>query len=628
MPASTRPTAEHERLADPTPAIVPQWRRWGPYVTDRSWGTVREDYSADGDAWDFLPARPGPQQGLSLGRGRHRRHLRPLPAPRASRLAFWNGRDPILKERLFGLTSARGQPRRGRQGVLLLPRHHADALLHEVPLQVPAGRVSLRAAGRGEPPARRRAAGVRAARHRHLRRRPLLRHRRRVRQGRRPRTSASGSRRSTAGRDAAPLHVLPHLWFRNTWAWGAERGSRAGDRARAGGPTAISRWSPTTRRPIRCRTCRSTTGSARGTSTAPPAASRCSPTTRPTRPRVFGPARRAARPYVKDAFHRHVVDGESLPSTRTGRHQGLRPLPRRRVPPGGSVVCRFRLTDRATLHDPLADVDAIVDAAPQRRPTSSTPRSTRRRPRADEQLVQRQALAGPALDQADLPLRRARVARRRQPRHAAAGQSRQRIRNQHWRHLNSMRVLSMPDKWEYPWFAAWDLAFHCVALALVDPAFAKDQLWLLLFEQFQHPNGQIPAYEWEFSDLNPPVHAWAVWRVYNMDRIRTGKADRDVPREVLPQAADQLRLVGQQGRPPGQQRLRGRLPRARQHHRRRPQRAAARRRGARAVRRDRLDGHVLPEPDADRAGAGARRTASTRRWRPSSSSTTSTSAPP
>jgi hypothetical protein len=106
-------------------------------------------------------------------------------------------------------------------------------------------------------------------------------------------------------------------------------------------------------------------------------------------------------------------------------------------------------------------------------------------------------------------------------------ESRNGARNVHWRHLNSMRVLSMPDKWEYPWFAAWDLAFHACTLALVDPAFAKEQLWLLLFEQFQHPSGQIPAYEWEFSDLNPPVHAWAVWRVYNMDRLRTGVADRE-----------------------------------------------------------------------------------------------------
>ena len=104
--------------------------------------------------------------------------------------------------------------------------------------------------------------------------------------------------------------------------------------------------------------------------------------------------------------------------------------------------------------------------------------------------------------------------------------SRQRGRNVHWRHLNSMRIISMPDKWEYPWFAAWDLAFQAVTFAMVDPEFAKEQLWMLLFEQFQHPSGQIPAYEWEFSDVNPPVHAWAVWRVYNMDRIRSGKADR------------------------------------------------------------------------------------------------------
>src|SRR2546430_14301321 len=100
-------------------------------------------------------------------------------------------------------------------------------------------------------------------------------------------------------------------------------------------------------------------------------------------------------------------------------------------------------------------------------------------------------------------------------------------RNGHWQHLNSMRILSMPDKWEYPWFAAWDLAFHTVALTLVDAEFAKDQLWLMLFEQFQHPNGQLPAYEWEFSDLNPPVHAWACWRVYNMEKARTGRCGRE-----------------------------------------------------------------------------------------------------
>ena len=146
-------------------------------------------------------------------------------------------------------------------------------------------------------------------------------------------------------------------------------------------------------------------------------------------------------------------------------------------------------------------------------------------------------------------------------------QSRKRLRNTHWRHLNSMRMLTMPDKWEYPWFAAWDLAFQCVPLALVDPEFAKEQLWLLLFEQFQHPNGQIPAYEWEFSDLNPPVHAWAVWRVYNMDRQRTGRGDRDVSgtcfHKLLINFAWWVNKVDARR----QQHFRGRLPRPRQHHR-------------------------------------------------------------
>ncbi len=182
--------------------------------------------------------------------------------------------------------------------------------------------------------------------------------------------------------------------------------------------------------------------------------------------------------------------------------------------------------------------------------------------------------------------------------------SRAGIRNTHWRHLNSMRVLSMPDKWEYPWFAAWDLAFHCAPLALIDPALAKEQLWLLLFEQFQHPSGQIPAYEWEFSDLNPPVHAWAVWRVYNMDRIRTGKADREFLEKCFHKllinfawwvnkvdragnnvfeggflGLDNITVIDRSEELPGGG-------------------------GARAVRRHRLDGDVLPEPDAHRPRAG------------------------
>ena len=195
----------------------------------------------------------------------------------------------------------------------------------------------------------------------------------------------------------------------------------------------------------------------------------------------------------------------------------------------------------------------------------------------DEQHVQRQALAGLLWSQAVLPLRRratGSTATRRSRRRPTA---RRHGRNARLAHLHNADVLSMPDKWEYPWFAAWDLAFHCVPLALVDPEFAKEQLILLLRERYMHPNGQLPAYEWEFGDVNPPVHAWAALaRLQDREAAHAARGDRDVPRARLPQAAPQLHLVGEpQGRG-RQQRLRGRLPRARQHRRLRPQRAAAR----------------------------------------------------
>ncbi len=211
----------------------------------------------------------------------------------------------------------------------------------------------------------------------------------------------------------------------------------------------------------------------------------------------------------------------------------------------------------------------------------------------------RRRAAGPAsgvrraaLDQAVLLLRRrpsgstaTRAGRRRHPSDSQG-------RNAEWRHLNNADIISMPDKWEYPWYAAWDLAFHCIPLAMVDPAFAKEQLILLLREWYMHPNGQLPAYEWAFGDVNPPVHAWAAWRVYKIEKRITGKADRRLPRARLPQAAAQLHLVGQPQGPRGQERLPGRLPRARQHRGLRPDGDAADRRSPRAVRRHRLDGAV------------------------------------
>jgi hypothetical protein len=239
---------------------------------------------------------------------------------------------------------------------------------------------------------------------------------------------------------------------------------------------------------------------------------------------VFGPGAKSRSHYTKDAFHRHIVNTETcLTPHRIGTKAALHYVfPA--VPAHGSVVLRLRLSDAeevATLQQ-VEEIVAVRRAEADEFYEAIQPKTAT----ADEKLVQRQALAGL------LWTKQSYIFDVHQWLHGDCASSppptsRRGIRNVHWKHLNSMRVMSMPDKWEYPWFAAWDLAFHTVAFAAVDPQFAKDQLQLLLFAQVQHPNGQIPAYEWEFSDLNPPVHAWAVWRIYNMDRVRRGKPDRD-----------------------------------------------------------------------------------------------------
>jgi len=321
------------------------------------------------------------------------------------------------------------------------------------------------------------------------------------------------------GPDDAPLHLLPHLWFRNTWAWGEEPKTEPILREGEEGPGYISLVAddrtaePPRNLPFEYRLgARHLYAEAGGQLLFTYNENNAE--------RLYGT--RSRRPSVKDAFHRHVIHGEDCVNAEGVGTKAC--LHYRRVVPGhGRLVLRMRLTpDRP--ERPLADVDAVVDRrkgeADEFYAAIQPARAT-----ADEKLVQRQAFAGMLWSKQIYLFDVHDWLEGDNPKSPPAA-SRRRIRNVHWRHLNSMRVLSMPDKWEYPWFAAWDLAFHCSPLAIVDPEFAKEQLWLLLFEQFQHPSGQIAAYEWEFSDLNPPVQAWAVWRIYNMDRIRSGKADR------------------------------------------------------------------------------------------------------
>ena len=323
------------------------------------------------------------------------------------------------------------------------------------------------------------------------------------------------------GPERAVIHLLPHLWFRNTWSWGPQELAQPIIRAHEvdGRPALLA--DDTDAAPL--------AGLLNYVPLGPhvlefPAGTELLFTNNETNaPRVFNPTWKSRSPYVKDAFHRHVVNRErgAVNPDRSGTKAcGWM---RFEVDPGEAAVMRMRLAPQSHNRTAASDVDAVIELRRQEADEfydSVHPAKAS----AEEKNVQRQAFAGMIwtkqcyLFDVDIWLDG-------DNKHFPPPAQRLHGRNRRWRHLNSMRILSMPDKWEYPWFAAWDLAFHAVVYALIDANFAKEQLWLMLFEQFQHPSGQIPAYEWEFSDLNPPVQAWAVWRVYNMDRIRSGKAD-------------------------------------------------------------------------------------------------------
>jgi len=515
-------TAEHRRLNELPEQHVPRWRRWGPYVADRAWASVREDYSADGDAWQFLPHEKARSKAYRWGEdgiaGLCDRYQVLVFAP-----AFWNGRDRMLKERLFGVSWPEGNHGEDVKEYYFYldntPTHSYMRMLYKYPhAAFPYERLvdeNERRHGTG-PEFELLDTGVfDQSRYFDI----VIEYAKAS-----PDDICIRIEAFNRGPEPAELHVLPHLWFRNTWAWGATRGPE---------PSIV--LSPPTG-------SRDAIGFVADDRTADPLPTlafeyRLGPrylygpadgaplfTDNETHAeQVWGGSAKSASPYVKDAFHRHVIAGEAstnpaLHGTRAALHY------RATIAPGQSAVWRLRLTD--TPGDmPLADVDRVIargrSEADEFYEAIHPPRAT-----ADERLVQRQALAGMLwtkqfyLFDVDVWLDGDNPA-------YPPPASRHFIRNASWRHLNSMRILSMPDTWEYPWFAAWDLAFQAVALGLVDPAFAKENLWLLLFEQFQHPNGQLPAYEWEFSDVHPPVHAWACWRVYAMERDRTGAGDRD-----------------------------------------------------------------------------------------------------
>ena len=511
---------EHERLAEPYSGFIAPWRKWGPYVSERSWGSVREDYSPDGCAWEFLPHDMARSKAYRWGEdgiaGFCDRYQLLVFA-----LALWNGRDPILKERMFGLSGNEGNHGEDVKEYWFYldntPTHSYQKLLYKYPQrefpylqlleenrrrwgQVGAPEFELLDTGIFDDD---RYFDV------------FIEYAKADAEDICIRIEAFNR-----GPQAAELHLLPHLWFRNTWAWAKPAGSepliQLADRTKNRTCLLADDYNA-----AQLHNLQFPYALGKRYLYAPDGGEPLFTDNESNAVKLYGCTKNRKR-FVKDAFHHYVIHREPCVNpagtgTKSSIHYTYQ------VPANDSVALNLRLTPKQE-RDPLSDVNRIVDQrkaeADEFYETVHPPRAT-----ADEKSVQRQALSG-MLWSKQIYLWDVNLWLEGDDPKAPPPESRKHMRNIHWRHLNSMRVLSMPDKWEFPWFAAWDLAFQCITLALVDPEFAKDNLWILLFEQFQHPNGQIPAYEWEFSDMNPPVHAWACWRVYQLEKQRTGKGDR------------------------------------------------------------------------------------------------------
>jgi hypothetical protein len=510
------------------------WKRWGPYLSERQWGTVREDYSPGGTAWEFFPHDHARSRAYRWGEdgigGISDRHQTICFA-----LALWNGRDPILKERLFGLTGNEGNHGEDvKEQYFYLdstPTHSYMRMLYKYPqMEFPYAWLveENRRRGRTAPEFELMDTG---AFHENRYFDIFVEYAKCDVEDMVIRITAVNR-----GPEAAALHVLPSLWFRNTWSWGRDL-RRPVVRSAAKVPGSVcaelhhwqygKRWLLCAGQPELLFTENES-----------------------NKALLFNGRNRT--PYVKDAFHEYVIRGNK--SAVNPEHTGTKlaayyPL---NLGPGESRTLKLRLTDMEPLWS--MGVESVKSGAitspGHAEPGEGVPGTddfasgfdemfATRMKEADDfyesrvpkelsedaKNVMRQALGG-MLWSKQFYHYDVRMWLEGDPAGPPPPKERWNGRNKDWTHLYNDDIISMPDKWEYPWYAAWDLAFHCIPLALIDPDFAKDQLVLLLREWYMHPNGQLPAYEWAFGDVNPPVHAWAAWRVYKIDRRVRGVADR------------------------------------------------------------------------------------------------------
>ncbi len=501
--------AEWARLQDDD-ARKENWKRFGPYLSERQWGTVREDYSENGDCWQYFSHDHARSRAYRWGEdgllGFCDRQARLCFA-----LALWNERDPILKERLFGLTNPEGNHGEDVKECYYYldaaPTYSYAKALYKYPqAEYPYAALieENRRRGFGAPEYELADSGV-------------------FDEDRYFDVTAEYAKASpddilvritidNRGPEDAPLHLLPTLWFRNTWSWGRQGESYAAKPSLEQiGPDAIRAMHPALGPMI----LRLDAGPGRPevlfTDNETNAA------------RLYGVS--SATRHTKDAFHDHVVAHK--PDALRGDRMGTKCAAHYRlvVPARGRIVVRLRLTAEsdaaaADLGEGfesmfarrIEEADAFFD---DRAPPGATP---------EERAVMRQAYAG-LLWSKQFYHYIVEHWRQGDPAHPTPSSGHRDGRNREWSHVHCRDVISMPDKWEYPWFAAWDLAFHMVPFAKIDPTFAKEQMLLFLREWYMHPNGQIPAYEFAFGDVNPPVHAWAAWRVY---KISAKRGERDL----------------------------------------------------------------------------------------------------
>ena len=490
------PTMSLEPIQMSDDVVQCPWRMWGPYLSDRQWGTVREDYSPDGSAWEYFPHDDARHRAYRWGEdgiaGFCDRHCRLCLS-----VGLWNGRDPILKERLFGLTNAQGNHGEDVKELYwhddAVPSHAYQRMTYRYPHGAfPYERLLKENASRTS----------------------------KDREFELIDTGIMDEDRffdvvveyakcgtedmlmrievHNRGPQSAGIDVLPQIWFRNTWSW-TDQAQRPELRRTGADSIDIDHpefpdWTWAIESPDELLFCENDTN-----------------------PKAMW--NEDVTGFFKDGFNRYVVDKQVDAINTEGSGTKAAGRIHVEIPSGGTHVIRVRI-GRFEMESPFESFDEIVDS---RRAEADEFYETLEQGIADPEWkgIHRSALAGMLWTKQfycyDVKQWLEGDSAEPQP-----PESRSKGRNHQWRHFNSSDILLMPDSWEYPWFAAWDLAFHCVTMVEIDAALAKKQLRLFTREWYMHPNGQIPAYEWSFGDVNPPVHAWAAWRVFTIDRRQRG----------------------------------------------------------------------------------------------------------